>query len=80
MTVGNAACAEFMAATPETTFAMPGNMTFEDAAAFQLVYQTAHMALVHRARLRSEEYLLVHAGAGGVGTAAIQIGRLLGPG
>ena len=78
MTVGNAACAEYMAATPETTFAMPENMSFEEAAAFQLVYQTAHMALVHRARLRSDEFLLVHAGAGGVGTAAIQIGCLLG--
>jgi NADPH2:quinone reductase len=78
MTVGNAACAEYMAATPETTFVIPESMSFEEAAAFQLVYQTAHMALVHRARLRSDEYLLVHAGAGGVGTAAIQIGCLLG--
>jgi NADPH2:quinone reductase len=78
MTVGTAACAEYMAATPETTFAMPENMSFEEAAAFQLVYQTAHMALVHRARLRPDAFLLVHAGAGGVGTAAIQIGRLLG--
>jgi len=78
MTVGTAACAEYMAAQPETTFLLPENMSYEQAAAFQLVYQTAHMALVHRARLQAKELLLVHAGAGGVGTAAIQIGCALG--
>lgn len=78
MTVGNAACGEYMVAEPETTFLIPGNMPYEQAAAFQLIYQTAHMALVHRARLKANALLLVHAGAGGVGTAAIQIGCALG--
>ena len=78
MTVGKAACAEYMLVQPEATFLMPDSMPFEAAAAFQLTYQTAHVALVHRARLKAGEFLLVHAGAGGVGTAAIQIGRALG--
>ncbi len=78
MTVGKAACAEYMIVQPESTFLMPDNMSFEAAAAFQLTYQTAHVALVHRARLKAGEFLLVHAGAGGVGTAAIQVGRALG--
>lgn len=78
MTMGNAACAEYMPAGPDTTFLIPGGMSCEQAAAFQLVYQTAHVGLVHRARLKAGEWLLVHAGAGGVGTAAIQVGRAIG--
>lgn len=78
MTVGTAACAEYMTVAPETTFAIPADMPYEAAAAFQLTYQTAHMALVRRARLQAGELLLVHAGAGGVGTAAVQIGHALG--
>jgi len=74
MSFGQAACAAYMVSEPKNTFIMPENMTYEEAAAFQLTYQTAHMALVHRARLQADEWLLVHAGAGGVGTAAIQIG------
>ena len=78
MTVGSAACAGYMPAAPDTTFPIPGDMSFPAAAAFQLTYQTAYMALVRRARLQPDDYLLVNAGAGGVGTAAIQIGRALG--
>lgn len=75
MTVGGGAFAEYMTVDPENTFAFPDGMTAADAAALQLVYQTAHVALIHRARIRADDVLLVHAGAGGVGTAAIQIGR-----
>jgi NADPH2:quinone reductase len=53
-------------------------MSYEDAAAFQMNYQTSYFALEHRAGLKKAEYLLVHGGAGGVGTAAIQIGKALG--
>ncbi len=45
------------------------------AAAFHIAYQTAWFALHRRARLAPGETLLVHAGAGGVGSAAIQLGR-----
>jgi len=78
MTVGSGACAGYMTVQPDKTFNLPADMPFDDAAAFQLIYQTAHVALAHRARLADGEFLLVHAGAGGVGSAAIQIGRALG--
>ena len=43
-----------------------------------VVYQTSYVGLVHRANLRQGETLLVHAAAGGVGLAAVQIGVALG--
>jgi NADPH2:quinone reductase len=57
---------------------MPDAMTFEHGAAFGVVYQTSYFGLVYRANLQPGETLLVHAGAGGVGLAAVQIGRALG--
>ena len=57
---------------------MPASMSFEHGAAFGIVYQTSYFALVHRTTLRPGETLLVHAAAGGVGLAAVQIGRALG--
>lgn len=60
------------------TFRVPDAMTFTTAAAFHVVYQTGHLALHRRAQLRAGETLLVHAGAGGVGTAAIQLGKAAG--
>ncbi|HTO71903.1 MAG TPA: NADPH:quinone oxidoreductase family protein [Myxococcota bacterium] len=57
---------------------MPDAMTFPEGAAFPVVYPTSYAALVHRANLRPGETLLVHAAAGGVGVAAVQIGKALG--
>jgi NADPH2:quinone reductase len=65
-------------APPERVFPMPEGMSFEDAAALGLVYQTSYVALVPRAQLQAGETLLVHAAAGGVGLAAVQIGVALG--
>lgn len=59
-------------------FRIPRSMSFDDGAAFGIVYQTSYFGLVHRANLRPGETLLVHAAAGGVGLAAVQIGRALG--
>ncbi len=79
MTRNAGAFAEYMIAPQAaTTFRLPQNMPYKDAAAFQFNYQTSCFALVHRARLQKAEYLLVHGGAGGVGTAAIQLGKALG--
>jgi NADPH2:quinone reductase len=61
-----------------TVVRMPDAMTFEHGAAFGVVYQTSYFGLVHRAGLRRGEALLVHAAAGGVGLAAVQIGKALG--
>jgi NADPH:quinone reductase len=53
-------------------------MPFDDAAAFTVIFQTGWFGLHRRARLQSGETLLVHAGAGGVGSAAIQLGKAAG--
>jgi NADPH:quinone reductase-like Zn-dependent oxidoreductase len=52
-------------------------LSFEAAAAFPLVFLTAWHMAVSRAQIRPGETVLVHAGASGVGSAAIQIARLL---
>jgi NADPH2:quinone reductase len=57
---------------------MPDGMTFEEGAAFPIVYPTSYAALVLRTPLAAGETLLVHAAAGGVGLAAVQIGKALG--
>lgn len=57
---------------------LPAGFPFDDAAAFILTYGTTHHALVDRGQLKSGETLLVLGAAGGVGTAAIQIGKVLG--
>jgi NADPH2:quinone reductase len=60
--------------------AFPVPDTLDDAAAAALIitYQTGWVGLFHRARLQAGETLLVHAGAGGVGSAAIQLGLAAG--
>jgi NADPH2:quinone reductase len=57
---------------------MPDAMSFEEGAALPIVYPTSYAALVLRAQIQPGEWLLVHAAAGGVGIAAVQIGRALG--
>jgi NADPH2:quinone reductase len=57
---------------------IPEGMTFEQAAGFPIVYQTSWFALNERGKLQPRETLLVHAGASGVGVAAIEIGRAMG--
>jgi NADPH2:quinone reductase len=54
-------------------FPVPDTMPFEIAAAMHLAYQTAFFGLHRRANLSEGETVLVHAGAGGVGSAAIQL-------
>jgi NADPH:quinone reductase-like Zn-dependent oxidoreductase len=56
----------------------PEALEWAEAAALPEVFITAHDALFSQAELRSGEHLLVHGGAGGVGTAAIQLGRAVG--
>ena len=59
-------------------FQIPDSMTFEQAAAMPVVYQTSLFALEYRAKLQPGDWLLVHAGASGVGSAAIQLGKAMG--
>jgi NADPH:quinone reductase len=53
-------------------------MGFDAAAALRITYYTGHVALRRRGNLQAGETLLVHAGAGGVGSAAIQLGKAFG--
>ena len=77
-TTGVGGYAERVVVSPRGTWKIPDSMSFAEAAAFPVVYPTSYAALVHRAHLAPGETLLVHAAAGGVGSAAVQIGRALG--
>jgi NADPH2:quinone reductase len=57
---------------------IPDGVGYAEAAAFTVAYLTAYVALVRRAELQSGEWLLVHGAAGGVGLAAVDLGRVLG--
>ena len=69
---------EVISAPAERVLPLPDGMTFEAGAAAPLNYLTSLFALVRRARARAGETLLIHGAAGGVGTAAVQLGRALG--
>ncbi len=60
------------------TFPAPTALDDAQAAGLLIAYQTAWFALHRRARIQPGETLLVHAAAGGVGSAAVQLGRLAG--
>jgi NADPH2:quinone reductase len=57
---------------------VPKNMDLIQAAGFRSAYATSYHALVQRGRLQPGEVLLVHGAAGGIGLAAVQIGKVLG--
>ena len=61
-----------------TTFPAPHSLSDVQAAAFYIAYQTGWLGLHHRAHLQAGETLLVHAAAGGVGSAAVQLGKAAG--
>jgi NADPH2:quinone reductase len=70
--------AEYTVVAVEKLWPMVEGIDFAQAAAMPIAYQTSFFALQERARLRRGEWLLVHAGASGVGMAAIQLGRVFG--
>ncbi|KAL7749879.1 hypothetical protein RI367_004755 [Sorochytrium milnesiophthora] len=57
---------------------VPERLSFEQASGISVTYPTSYAALVDRGRLAKGETVLVHAGAGGVGIAAIQVAKALG--
>ncbi|MBW2314629.1 MAG: NADPH:quinone oxidoreductase family protein [Deltaproteobacteria bacterium] len=75
---GLAAFAERAAVPARGAYKLPDGMSFAEGAAFPIVYPTSYAGLVYRAALQPGEDLLVHAAAGGVGIAAVQIGKALG--
>lgn len=70
--------ADLVSVNPDAVFPLPDRVSFEKAAALPMNYMTAEFALNTRAGMRPGETLLVNGAAGGVGTAAIQVGRGLG--
>jgi NADPH:quinone reductase len=57
---------------------LPADWSYAEGAGFRVAAQTAYHSLVHRARLKEGEVLLVHGASGGVGLAAVQLGKHLG--
>jgi NADPH2:quinone reductase len=76
--VGVGGFAERALAPAERTFAIPDAMPFDVASSLLFTYGTTYHALVDRAQVRPGERMLVLGAAGGVGVAAIQLGRALG--
>lgn len=71
-------CAEFVRAPEVNCLPYPENLSFEEAAAVPLVFQTAWHMLVARAELRPGEDVLVLGAGSGVGSAAIQVAKFFG--
>lgn len=70
--------AEYVKAPSFNVIPKPANLSFEEASSIPLVFLTAWHMLVEGVRLKPGETMLVHAAGSGVGSAAIQIGKLLG--
>ena len=72
------AYAEEVVVAPSQLTPLPANFDFAEGATFLAAHGTAHHALVDRGELEPGEVLLVHGAGGGVGLAAVEIGKLLG--
>ena len=69
---------EKIAVNEHATFPMPKTLSFEQAAGISITYFTSYYALKQRANIQPGETLLVLGAAGGVGTTAIELGKLMG--
>jgi NADPH2:quinone reductase len=76
--VSQGAFAQQIVASAQMVMPMPPELDFDTAAAVTLTYGTSHHAVVDRAQLKAGETMLVLGAAGGVGLAAIEIGKALG--
>jgi putative PIG3 family NAD(P)H quinone oxidoreductase len=76
--VGGGAQAELAVVHERVLMPVPERLSWEEAGGAPEVLTTAHDAIFTQAGLRPGEHLLVHGAAGGVGTAAVQLGRALG--
>ncbi len=72
------AFAKMVIAPAENCLPLPQPFDFVTGAAFQTAYRTAYVALVERGHLQAGETLLVHGATGGVGLAAVEMGKMLG--
>ncbi|WP_109808737.1 NADPH:quinone oxidoreductase family protein [Sphingosinithalassobacter portus] len=76
--LGHGGLAEKIAAPADKLYALPEGRSFEDGAALLLTYATTIHALLDRGKLKAGETLLVLGAAGGVGLAAIELGKAFG--
>jgi NADPH2:quinone reductase len=76
--IGRGGFAELAVLDADATLPWPDGMSAAQAAGMFIAYQTGYCALHRRARLQAGETLLVHAAAGGVGSAAVQLGKAAG--
>lgn len=74
----NGGLSEYVTVKDTNVFSIPDTLSYKEAAALFITYQTAFYALHRNAHLLKGETLLVHAGSGGVGSAAIQLGKAAG--
>ncbi|MBR1204328.1 MULTISPECIES: NADPH:quinone oxidoreductase family protein [unclassified Bradyrhizobium] len=65
-------------ATPSQLVPVPSTFDYAEGATFLAAHGTAHHALIDRGQIKPGEVLLVHGAGGGVGLAAVEIGKLLG--
>ncbi|EGG03227.1 uncharacterized protein MELLADRAFT_49522 [Melampsora larici-populina 98AG31] len=72
------AYAEKVKARWDRLIEMPDGLSFEQSAGLYITYPTSYVALVNRGQLKKGEWCLIHAAAGGVGIAAVQIAKALG--
>src|SRR5262249_45222154 len=70
--------AEYALCEERRVHRLPASLSFQQGAAVNIPYATAHRALHQRARARSGEVVLVHGASGGVGVAATQIAKAMG--
>ena len=75
---GAGGMAEEVAVQAARMIKMPEGMPFDEASAFLMTYGTSHYALKDRAYLKKSEKLLVLGAAGGVGLAAVELGKTMG--
>lgn len=76
--VGGGGQAELIVVHERQLSPVPSTLDWAQAGGFSEVFTTAHDAIITQAGLRPGERLLVHGAAGGVGTAAVQLGRAIG--
>jgi NADPH2:quinone reductase len=76
--IGHGGMAEKVAVAANRLFPIPDGMPFDQASAFSSMYNTSYMALKDRADIKEGERLLVLGAAGGVGIAAVELGKAFG--
>ena len=78
MAGGTGAFAQYAVTRPERLARMPRNLSFEEAASIVLTGTSAWQAIYQHIGLEPRQKILIHGGAGGIGTAAIQLAKHIG--